>query len=206
MSEAGQASGIRKTPKKAQSAEIRRVSSGQYIIEYELLRKQVKNINLRVRRDGSVAVSASRRVPAAYIDDFVSGRREFIMRAIKQYDEQRERQLSEGLKPERTYSREELSEIIKLCDEIYPIFKEYGVAYPVIKFRTMKTMWGNCRPQRGIITLNRRLADVPRECAEYVVLHEFAHFIYPNHSKQFYELVEKYMPDWREHRKRLNEN
>ena len=185
-------------------SDIRHVSAEQGIIEYELVRKQVKNINLRVRRDGSVSVSANRRVPVSYIDDFVAGRGAFIMRAREQYKKQRESEGACQQELRRSYSKEELAEIVKVCDEIYPVFKGYGVAYPVIKFRNMKTMWGNCRPARGIITLNSRLADKPRECVEYVVLHEFAHFIYPNHSKQFYELVEMYMPDWRERRKCLN--
>ena len=43
----------------------------------------------------------------------------------------------------------------------------------------------------------------PAECIEYVVLHEFAHFVHPNHSKDFYALVEKLMPDWKERREML---
>lgn len=53
-----------------------------------------------------------------------------------------------------------------------------------------------------IITLNRRLAEMPEDCIEYVVTHEFCHLVLPNHSRRFYELLTVMMPDWQE-RKRI---
>ena len=72
-----------------------------------------------------------------------------------------------------------------------------------MKIRNMKSRWGSCQPQRGIITLNARMIAAPREAIEYVVVHEFAHFIHPNHSKEFYTLVEQLMPDWKTRKKML---
>ncbi|MCM1187217.1 MAG: M48 family metallopeptidase [Lachnoclostridium sp.] len=92
----------------------------------------------------------------------------------------------------------------RICQEIYPAFEEYGIAYPQIKIRRMTSRWGSCQPVRGIITLNSRLIEAPRESIEYVVLHEFAHFIHPNHSKDFYAFVAKLMPDWKERKAVLN--
>ena len=88
----------------------------------------------------------------------------------------------------------------EICEEIYPMFKPYGVKYPFIKIRIMKSRWGSCQPQRGIITLNGKMIAAPREAIKYVVLHELAHFVHPNHSKDFYGLVEQLMPDWKERR------
>lgn len=67
----------------------------------------------------------------------------------------------------------------------------------------MKSQWGNCRPKNGVLTFNVFLAFVPVKCMEYVVVHEFVHFLYPNHSKEFYKCVEKYLPDWRERKREL---
>ena len=65
---------------------------------------------------------------------------------------------------------------------------------------------GSCQPKRGIITLNSQLIKVPRNCIEYVVLHEFAHYIHPNHSRQFWDFVTMMMPDWKERKKELDKS
>ena len=50
------------------------------------------------------------------------------------------------------------------------------------------------------------LGEKPVSCVEYVVLHEFCHFLQPNHSRAFYQLVEQFMPDWKERRRLLNDS
>lgn len=97
------------------------------------------------------------------------------------------------------------SEFEDVCIKIYGIFRKYGVSCPQIRIREMKSRWGSCQPKRGTITLNIRLIEAPRNCIEYVVLHEFCHFIHPNHSKKFYAFMQMLMPDWKE-RKRILES
>lgn len=92
------------------------------------------------------------------------------------------------------YTKETL---LSVCEKIYPFFKPMGVQYPQIKFRKMKSRWGSCNYVKGIITLNTTLAAYQVEAVEYVVMHEFAHFIVQNHSKDFYAVVERFMPDWK---------
>lgn len=87
----------------------------------------------------------------------------------------------------------------------YPLFQKYGVDQPLLRIRAMETRWGSCLAKKGIITLNKRLIEAPRNCIEYVVLHEFCHFIHPNHSKQFYSFMTMLMPDWRERKALLDE-
>lgn len=76
--------------------------------------------------------------------------------------------------------------------------KAHHVSMPMIKLRYMKSQWGNCKPAQNVITLNKRLIHYPVEFIEYVILHEFIHFIHPNHSKEFYALIQHYMPDYKE--------
>lgn len=82
--------------------------------------------------------------------------------------------------------------------QIYPIFRKYGVSMPTLRIRDMETRWGSCLAKKGIITLNKRLLEAPRNCIEYVVMHEFCHFVHPNHSKHFYSFLAMLMPDWKE--------
>lgn len=165
-------------------------------IVYELERKNVKNINLRVRSDGSVYVSANRLVRVAQIDIFVLSKAQFILDAIERV-QQRE---TKEYKPIHNQSV-----LVDVVEQLYPLFKPMGVAKPILRVREMKTRWGTCLVNKGIITLNKRLLAYPKECIEYVALHEYCHFIHPNHSKKFYELVASFMPDWKE-RKALLKN
>ena len=59
---------------------------------------------------------------------------------------------------------------------------------------------------QAIITLNQHLLEMPVSCIEYVVLHEFCHFLYPNHSKDFYAILSTLMPDWQQRKKLLDKN
>ena len=72
-----------------------------------------------------------------------------------------------------------------------------------ISIREMKTRWGSCNPSKGYINLNLKLIEKPMECIEYVVFHELAHLIHPDHSHRFYDYLNLHMPDWRKRKARL---
>lgn len=76
-------------------------------------------------------------------------------------------------------------------------------AAPPIKLLTMKRYWGSCSP-RGAVTLNPSLIKAPTHCVEYVLLHELCHLAEHNHSPQFYALLGRYMPEWREAKAELD--
>lgn len=72
------------------------------------------------------------------------------------------------------------------------------IPLPQIKTRYMTSRWGVCYPSKHTITLSTRLIHYPISCFEYVLLHEYAHFLVPNHSSAFYDIVRRYMPDYKE--------
>lgn len=71
--------------------------------------------------------------------------------------------------------------------------------------RQMKTRWGSCNPGNRSIRLNTDLAKKPRECLEYIVVHEMAHLLEPTHNARFIALMDQFMPDWRLRRDQLNQ-
>lgn len=228
------------------------VQCDQRVLEYELTRKPVKNINLRIKPEGKIYVSANKRVPVEFIDNIIKEKQVYIIRALDKY---KERQRNASNQPKNYVSgesfdilgkslrlkviegkqesiisdgififltvenkdnvrhkeilinkwlKEQETEIFdQICNEVYQIFIKYDIKYPIIKTRHMTSRWGSCQPKKGIITLNTKLIEVPRNCIEYVVLHEFAHFIHPNHSKKFYDFISVLMPDWKERKKEL---
>jgi predicted metal-dependent hydrolase len=87
----------------------------------------------------------------------------------------------------------------------FPRVQGWGVAYPELGFRTMKTRWGSCRAN-GRMTFNIRLIQVEPDLIDYVVLHELCHLKELNHSRAFYALMDEVLPDWRKRRERLNKS
>ncbi len=167
-------------------------------IEYKLEYKSVKNINLRIKQDGSIFVSANRFVTQSIIEGFLISKSDFILNALEKFRKDVEKPLV------KYFEEKEIRTVItELCKKVYPYFEKKGIGYPTIKFRRMVSQWGNCRSKDGILTFNINLMYAPIECIEYVVLHEFTHFIEANHSPAFYRELEKVCPDWKNRRKLL---
>lgn len=224
-------------------------------ISYFLTRKPVKHVNLRIKPDGRVLVSANNSVSTAFIDSFIRQKQTYILSALAEFEEKRkmmteipkryvsgenytllgrnlrlkveeakeETVYTDGIyiflkvKDKHNFRRKEIlmdrwlkdyQKMVfqELIDEKYALFQKYNVPYPELKIRAMTSRWGSCQPKKGIITLNSQLIKAPRNCIEYVVLHEFAHFIHPNHSRQFWDFVAMMMPDWKERKKELEKS
>ncbi|MCH5212151.1 MAG: DUF45 domain-containing protein [Oscillospiraceae bacterium] len=160
-------------------------------IEYELTLKRIKNVNMRVRTDGSVSVSAPYGTDRGFIDDFVLSRKRFIAAA------RRKMSIRQPV-PEITADKAAIyAKLYDVLQKTYKRFSEYGFAMPELRIRKMKSQWGNCRKERGIITLNAYLYGLPPECIELVAAHELSHMIEANHSPAFYSVLTKAMPDWK---------
>lgn len=92
-------------------------------------------------------------------------------------------------------------------DEMWAIFCVNNSQHkPNLKVRNMKRQWGNLKHTKPIstMTLNAKLVKAPKSCIESVVMHELCHIKHQNHQKQFYDLLLKYIPDYRQRRKLLS--
>lgn len=99
--------------------------------------------------------------------------------------------------------KKKAKEIFKIyLDEAYYVFEE-NIPYPKLKVRSMKTRWGVCNRKDNSITLNLDLIKKDQEYLNYVIVHELSHFVHFNHSKNFWNTVEKYCPDYKRVRKEL---
>ena len=106
------------------------------------------------------------------------------------------------------YSKKEIEEMYrKAIGEIkimfYEIQKKYNFKKVELYFRKMRSRWGVCYPKQLKIGLSSYLSFVPRELVEYVIIHEFCHLTYANHSKDFYQLLATYLPKHREYKKQM---
>lgn len=96
--------------------------------------------------------------------------------------------------------------------EIYSKHLEYwynkfleDIPKPNLKIRKMTSRWGVCNIRNHNVTLNSELSKYDIDCLDYVIVHELSHFIHHNHSKSFWNLVEKYYPNYKISRKKLKE-
>ncbi|MBQ9921158.1 MAG: DUF45 domain-containing protein [Clostridia bacterium] len=162
-------------------------------IEYILIYKSIKNMYLRINRDGKITVTANRSIPLYRVEKFVSDNSEKIKTMLGNI---------QSSKAEQNEPLPEDGECIAFFGEImaryFPLFKKYiGEKMPEIKVKVLKSAWGICHIQKHYITFNKRLMAKPYQAAEYVVLHELCHFAHPNHQKGFYSEIEKIMPDYK---------
>lgn len=66
---------------------------------------------------------------------------------------------------------------------------------PEMRAQTMKTQWGSCTPHSRL-TMNSQLVKAPRECIDYVLLHELCHIAEHNHSQRLYRRLARVLPNW----------
>lgn len=78
-----------------------------------------------------------------------------------------------------------------------------GILLPPISIRSMKTRWGSYSYRTGRITLNLNLIKAPLACLDYVIIHELCHIKVRHHGPDFWSMVERYIPDYRDIRKQL---
>jgi len=87
-------------------------------------------------------------------------------------------------------------------DRCWVYFDKFFPAKPKIQIKRLKKRWGSLSAA-GILTLNIDLIRAPRDCIDYVVIHELNHLRHRNHTPEFYRFLEKIMPDWQKRKHRL---
>lgn len=172
-------------------------------------RKNIKNVKIRVE-DGVVKISAPKNLSTSHILDIYESNEAIVEKLIED-DKKRSTYKNHlfGEKLRENFSQKEIDDLYRkeLSEILFHIFKKYekltGLAPKEYKLRKMKARWGTAYPNKRLIILNIYLAQRPIEEIEAVVLHELIHLKYPNHSKDFYKEIEKYMPNYRDLDKKL---
>ena len=82
--------------------------------------------------------------------------------------------------------------------------ERHGIEAKTYQLRKMKTRWGSCG-KKGIILLNPELISAPKQCIEYLIIHELCHLKHYNHGAEFFELLSVLVPDWEALRNKLNQ-
>ena len=167
-------------------------------MNYTVKRSARKTLSLEILPEGGVLVRAPFSVSDRQIAGFVERYSGWIEKKLPCAKKRLE-------KEKDIVSREQ--ELRGAAEKILPgLVEKYssltGLVPSSVKITSAKTRFGSCS-SKNAVCFSWRLMAYPLEAVEYVVLHELAHIKHHNHSRAFYELVEKYMPDYRRRRKML---
>lgn len=160
--------------------------------------KRAKRVRIAVRPGGEVIATLPQGTNPSFLDRFIMSKAAWIARAVA-----RMRKLKPPQVLPRTQYKARRKETAKFVKERIAVLNEsYGFSYASITIRNQKSRWGSCSRQ-GNLSFNYRLAQLPRELADYVIVHELCHLKELNHSKRFWALVAQTVPSPKEVRKEL---
>ena len=100
------------------------------------------------------------------------------------------------------YRNKATEHFARVFDNSWIGFQKHGASKPALKIAHMKNRWGSMS-KNGTLTLNPELIKTPRECIEYVVIHELCHLLHHNHGTEFQCLLERSLPDWMKRKHKL---
>ncbi len=103
---------------------------------------------------------------------------------------------------EKWYKEKAARQFNESIDRCWLYFKKISTEKPRLQIIPMQKRWGSLSAN-GRLTLNTDLIKAPRECIDYVVIHELSHQRYNNHGTRFYQFLDKIMPDWEKRKHRL---
>lgn len=198
--------------------------------EVEIIRKNNKNIYIRVK-DNKIIVTCNYLTTKNTINKLINDNIKSISKMIDKSNLRKEKEDNFylfGSKYDVIYGFNELEingnkiyvKDKKMLDKyldnkIKEVFSEHlkyyydnyleNIPKPNLKIRKMSTRWGVCNLKNKNVTLNYYLYKYDIECLDYVIVHELSHFIYPNHSKLFWNQVSKYCKNYKIIRKKLKE-
>ena len=169
-------------------------------MEYKLIRSGRKTLAAEISRDGEVVVRAPYRMSVQYIEKFLDNNRQSIEKAVER---------AKLRKPAYSSKAPEAEILLKKAKEIIPPKVEYyaklmNLEPTKVSITSAQKRFGSCS-SRGTLCFSFNLMQYPDEVIDYVVVHELAHLKELNHSKNFWSIVEKYMPDYKKRRAMLKE-
>ncbi len=167
------------------------------IFEYKIIRSNRKTVSIQVDTDCNITVRAPYKVFEKEIEEFVLDKKEWLEKAVlKQMNRNRNKKeyTEDDIKILREKAKTVLPEKVKYYSSIMDVYPKS------IKINSAKKRYGSCSGENNI-NFSLFLMDKDERFIDYVVVHELAHIKHHNHSKAFYEFIERFMPDYKERKK-----
>lgn len=161
-------------------------SIGPILFEHS---KRAKYVSISVKPSKGIRVAVPSGISFKEAEEFVHMKAEWIKRHLKkmkQYENERETIQDNFNDVYKTTAKRILT------SRLDQLAERYGFAYSKVYIRNQKTRWGSCSHKNNI-SLNMKLLRLPDELIDYVILHELVHTRIPNHSKGFWEELDRHV-------------
>ncbi|MGE5455786.1 MAG: M48 family metallopeptidase [Ignavibacteriales bacterium] len=201
--------------------------------DVKIVKKSNKNSYIRVKEDKTIQVTTNFLASKRYIEELLDRNQEYLKDMMTKRDSEQEKRDSffflgveydiiivpsynetfilngkiytKSMNDLTKWYKKQIEHIFnERLDIVYNKFEE-KIPYPKLKIRAMKTRWGVCNKRDESITINANLIRETIDKLDYVIVHELSHFIHFNHSRSFWNCVEKYAPNYKRIRKSLRE-
>ena len=179
-------------------------------IDYTIVRSKRRSIGFEVRPGGKITVRIPMRASVNSVKEIIEDKKDWLYEMyLKQKDKIDTDSLREAERndPRTAYLEKKYRQAAKryIYERVEYYIDMIGGHYSSIRIGDQKTRWGSCS-NNGTLSFSWRLMLAPPRVLDYVVIHEICHLTYMDHSKNFWDLVSVYDPDYKEHRKWLKEN
>lgn len=177
------------------------VLQGQVVSYRYRVHPNAKRVGLTISKEGNLSVTAPKLVPQYVVKAFLESHAEWILGRVTYF---KERALTH---PPVVHSPSEKKDTVAKAKElVQQKLKQYNEMYKLrwnkVTIKDTKTRWGSCS-KRGNLNFNYKIAMLPEHLVDYVVVHELCHLGEFNHSQDFWNLVAKAIPEYKECREEL---
>ena len=170
-------------------------------INYTLKKsKKAKSLRLAVYCDSRVVVTAPDFFSLNKIEDFIGKKKKWILEKINHFSKFEKYNLPKISKKELPAYKKQALILVKNRLEYFNKF--YNFKYNKISVKKQKTRWGSCSKRKNL-NFNYKIMFLPGEVADYLIVHELCHLGELNHSKNFWNLVSRTIPNYKQLNKRL---
>lgn len=181
---------------------VRKIKIKNREIEYKIRKsRRAKHLRLYVNYDASVFVSLPPRLPEEIAEKFIREKSDWLLEKISFFQNRKPSILKDNKYEFEKYkegARKMILERLELFNKIY------NFRYNKVFIKNQKSKWGSCSVNKNL-NFNFKLALIPKRCADYIIVHELCHLGEFNHSKRFWRLVERALPDYRERIREMKE-
>ena len=173
-------------------------------IEYTLrVSKRAKRMRLAVYLDGSFVVTAPHDMTQSLIDRFIIRKSQWVLDKLEYFRSLGEKFFQRN--DSQGYLKYKENALALAENRINYFNKQYRFLINTVNIKNQKTRWGSCS-RKGNLNFNYKIALLPSRLADYIIVHELCHLGEFNHSRKFWNLIAKTIPNYMEIRSELREN